>query len=70
MWTTTAWAVRTWLKVTVVLALAVFGVWLLVDQRGWFYASLLGAVLIEYWALRALGKEWAYDAQSRWWWSR
>ena len=70
MWTTTAWAVRTWLKLTVALALGVFGVWLLVDQRGWFYASLLGAALIEYWALRALGKEWAYNAQSRWWWSR
>ncbi|OJY42710.1 hypothetical protein [Pseudonocardia sp. 73-21] len=68
MWAVTGWAVATWLKLTVLLALGVGAAWLWLDS-GWFSVACIGAALAELWALRQLGREWAYEARSSWWWS-
>jgi hypothetical protein len=70
MWGMTGWVLRTWLKLTAALALGVVGVWLLTDRPGYVWAAIITAGLINVWAIRALAKEWAYEARSSWWWSR
>lgn len=65
---TTRWAFRTWFKATAGLALLVFGVWLFASP-GWFHASIVTAALVEWWVIRALCREWVYDASLRWWWN-
>ena len=70
MWAVTGWAVATWLKVTVVLALAVLLAWLLLAP-GWFVLALGLAVLADLYAARQLAREWADEARlSCWWWAR
>lgn len=69
MGTVTAWALRTWLKVTLVLGLGVFGVWLFSDHPGEVLAAVIVAGLVEIWTLKALAREWAYEARTAWWWS-
>ena len=68
MWAVTGWAVATWLKITVFLALAVGAAWLWCSP-GWFAVAVIVGVLVELWAIRQLAKEWAYEARSSWWWS-
>ena len=68
MWAVTGWAVATWLKITVFLALAAGGAWLWCSP-GWFAVVVTAAALVELWAIRQLVKEWAYEARSSWWWS-
>jgi hypothetical protein len=70
MWGMTGWVIKTWLKLTVCSALVVFGVWLFTDEKGWFYAALLVAGLVQTWAIPALCREWADQARYAWWWTR
>jgi len=65
----TAWAFRTWLEITVALAAVVGGVWLFTDQPGYTVLAIIGAGLVEIWAVKALVREWAYEARTSWWWS-
>ena len=70
MWAVTGWALATWLKVTVFLAVAVGAVWLVWGVgSGQFLLALIGAVLLEGYAVRQLCREWAYEARSSWWWT-
>ncbi len=68
MWAVTGWAVVTWLKISIALALAVGAAWLCCSP-GWFVVCVIAAVLVELWAIRQLAKEWASEARSSWWWS-
>jgi hypothetical protein len=66
----TAWALETWAKVTVVLALGVLLAWLTLTP-GWFLLALVLAAVGEAYTVRQLGREWADEARLRcWWWSR
>ena len=70
MWGVTGWALVTWLKVTVVLALLAGVAWLVWGgHSGQFVLAVIGAVLLEVHAIRQLCREWAYEARSSWWWS-
>jgi hypothetical protein len=70
MWAVTGWAFATWLKVTVGLTLLVGLVWLVWGGgSGQFLLAVIGAGLLEVYAIRQLCREWAYEARSSWWWS-
>ncbi len=67
----TCWALRTWLKLTVLLALVVGGLWLwLGTGSGWFWTALAGAGFVEWFLIRQLAREWAWQARGEWWWAR
>ncbi len=68
MWAVTGWALVTWLRVTVLVAVGIGAAWLWCSP-GWFTACAVAAVLIELWAVRQLGREWASEARSSWWWT-
>jgi hypothetical protein len=63
----TAWAFRTWLKITVVLGLGMLGIWWF--RPGYTVAAVIVAGLIEVWTVKALAREWAYEARTSWWWT-
>jgi hypothetical protein len=66
----TGWALATWLKSTLLLAAIVGVVWLVYGAgSGWFWGALVGSCVLEVWAVRQLGREWAYEARSSWWWA-
>ena len=66
----TAWALATWAKVTLFLALGVLLVWLLVAP-GWFLLALVLGAVAEAYTVRQLAREWADEARLRcWWWNR
>ncbi len=66
----TAWALATWAKVTVLLALGVLLAWLTLDP-GWFWLVTGLAVLADGYAARQLCREWAHEARfACWWWPR
>ncbi len=70
MWAVTGWALATWLKVTAFLAVLVGVVWLVWGGgSGQFLLAVIGAVLLEVYAIRQLCREWAYEARSSWWWT-
>jgi hypothetical protein len=70
MWAVTGWALTTWLKVTVFLLLGVGVAWLVWGAHsGQFLLALVGAALLETYAIRQLCREWAHEARSSWWWS-
>ena len=70
MGTVTAWALRTWLKLTVLLVLIVGGCWLhFGTTSGWFWVIVGLAVVAEYYVVRQLGREWSWEARATWWWS-
>ena len=70
MGTTTLWVLRTWAKLTVLLALIVGGTWLyLGNGSGWFWVITGGALLTEYYVIRQLAREWSWEARATWWWS-
>ena len=68
MWAVTGWAVVTWLKISIALAVGVGAAWVWCSP-GWFVVCVVVAVLVELWAIRQLAREWAYEARSSWWWS-
>jgi hypothetical protein len=35
----------------------------------WFWVAVLGGAAVELWTIRQLGREWAYEARSSWWWA-
>ncbi|WP_255693780.1 hypothetical protein [Pseudonocardia terrae] len=37
---------------------------------GWFWAAVIGAVLVEWQTTRALAAEWGVEARYAWWWTR
>ncbi len=65
----TGWVLLTWLKITVGLGLGVLGVWVFTDRPGYLTASLIVAGLVELWVIKALAREWAYEARTSWWWT-
>ena len=66
----TAWALATWAKVTLVLALGVLLAWLTLPTD-WFWFLTALAVLAQCYTLRQLAREWADEARLRcWWWNR
>lgn len=69
MGTVTGWVLLTWLKITAALALGVLGVWLFTDRPGYTFAAVIVSGLIEVWSVKALAKEWAYEARTSWWWT-
>ncbi|WP_344024839.1 hypothetical protein [Pseudonocardia kongjuensis] len=70
MGTTTLWALRTWARLTLLLALLVGGLWLYLGTgSGWFWTAVAVAVVTEYYVIRQLAREWAWDARATWWWS-
>ena len=45
--------------------------WLLLGTgSGWFWAAVVGAVLVEWQTTRALAAEWSTEARYAWWWTR
>lgn len=69
MTSVTGWVLRTWLKITIVLAAGVGGVWLFADRPGYTLAAVIVAGLVEVWAVKALAREWAHEARTAWWWT-
>jgi len=69
MWGVTGWALRVWLRITILVALGVGAGWLWLTP-GWFTLAVIGAAVIELWAIRALTREWSYQASATWWWTR
>ena len=52
------------------LAVAVGVVWLVWGGgSGQSLLAVIGAGLLEVYAIRQLCREWAYEARSSWWWS-
>lgn len=68
MWAVTGWAVATWLRVTLLLAVAVGAAWLWCSP-GWFTVACVAGAVGELWAIRQLAREWTYEARSSWWWT-
>ena len=66
---TTGWALRTWAALTVLLAVFVGLVWLIDGRGGGIIATGIGA-WAEIWLVRAIAREWAYQASGHWWWTR
>lgn len=70
MWGVTAWVLATWLRFTLLFALAVaIGWWWLGAEHDGFLLLCLGAGIGELYVTRALAKEWASEARLSWWWS-
>jgi hypothetical protein len=70
MWAVTGWALATGLKVTALLGALVLTIWLVYgSDSGWFWVAVLGGAALELWTIRQLGREWAYEARSSWWWA-
>ncbi len=66
---TTARLFGTWLRVTLVLGLAVLVVgWVWGFASGPFVLALLAASVVELLAIRGLAREWVFDARGHWWW--
>jgi hypothetical protein len=71
IWAVTGWAVATWLKVTALLGGVVLVVWLVYGaDSGWFWIAVGGGAVLELWTVRQLGREWASEARTSWWWAR
>jgi hypothetical protein len=64
----TGWALLTWLRITVALALLVGLVWWLAPA--WLWLAVGAAVLAECYVIRQLGREWSWQARAHWWWAR
>lgn len=71
MWAVTGWAAATLLRVTLALAALLGVLWLVLGTgSGWLWIAVVGAVLVEYRATRALAAEWGAEARYSWWWTR
>lgn len=71
MWDVTGWAIVTWLKITLLLAVGVGVAWLALPAgSGWFWVALLGAGAAELFTTRQLTREWVDRARWSWWWAR
>ncbi len=69
MWETTGWALATWLKGTLLLALLVASCWWWFGTgSGALVLAVIAAVLVEIHLTRLLLREWAHEASFRWWW--
>jgi hypothetical protein len=69
MWEATTWALATWLKGTVLLALLVAGCWWWFGTgSGALVLTVIAAVLVEIHLTRLLVREWTHEASFRWWW--
>jgi hypothetical protein len=59
----------TWLRVTLLLGLAVLVAgWIWGFGTGPFVIAVVGAVAVELLALRGLAREWVFEARGHWWW--
>ena len=70
MWGVTAWALATWLRISLALAAAVAATWWLCGAgSGAFALACLGATIAELYVTRQLIREWCSEARMSWWWS-
>ena len=71
MWAVTGWVVVTWLKITILLGVAVVLAWLAFGTgSGAFVLACIAAGVGELYLSRQLGREWAREARvTAWWWS-
>ena len=70
MWAVTGRALATWLKATAALALVVaICWWQFGTASGGFVLACSAAVGAEIYLTGQLGKEWAHEARSSWWWA-
>ena len=69
MTSVTGLVLRTWLKITLALGLGVLGVWLFTVKPGYTVVAVIVAGIVEVWSVKALAKEWAYEARTAWWWT-
>lgn len=66
---TTGQLIGTWLRVTLLLGLAVLVVgWIWGFGSIPFALAVIAAAAIELLALRGLAREWVFEARGRWWW--
>jgi len=69
MWEITGWALLTWLKITILLGIAVGIAWLVLgSESGWFWIITGSAALLDLFLARQLVREWGHEASYRWWW--
>jgi hypothetical protein len=69
MFSVTGRLLLAWLRVTLLLGLAVLvvgGVWGF--DSGAFVLAVLGAVGVELLAIRGFVREWTFEARGFWWW--
>jgi hypothetical protein len=70
MWGVTLWCAATWLRWTILFALAVLASWWwLGTEHGGFVLIGLAAAIAELYITRALIREWCSEARVSWWWS-
>lgn len=68
MWAALVWVVVTWVKLTAGLAAVVGVCWLAFGSgSGWFTLAVIGAVVVELFVIRQLGRELAHEAGLHWW---
>lgn len=66
---TTGWCLRTWLKTTVLLGLAVLMIGLFSGfDSTTFHIALIAAAALDLLAIRLLAREWMFEARGSWWW--
>jgi membrane protein YdbS with pleckstrin-like domain len=67
----TGWVIGMWLRITLALAVVTGVAWLVWgSESGWFWAVTAAAVAVELFITRQLSREWRYEAELRWWWTR
>ncbi len=68
MWDVTGWAAATWLKTTILLAVALGVCWLVFGiSSGPFVLACVAAAIAEIHVTRQLVREWTHEASLRWW---
>jgi membrane protein YdbS with pleckstrin-like domain len=75
MLTTFGWVVKTWLKITIGLAIAVGGVrlwvWITDKPTGYVVAAIILAALADLWVIKMLFRQWVYEVEVWcWWWPK
>lgn len=71
MWHTTTWAIKTWFKISIALAVVVGLVWLFTDRPGYTTAAVVLAALTDLWAIQALAREVVLEGRTFcWWWPK
>jgi hypothetical protein len=70
MWGVTLWCAATWLRWTLLFALAVLAAWWWFGtEHGVFVLICLVGAVAELYVTRALVREWCSEARLSWWWS-
>lgn len=69
MFSVTGRLLLVWLRVTLMVGLAVLVVgWVWGFDSGPFVVAVLAAVVVELLTIRGLAREWTFEARGHWWW--